>query len=80
MPSYAGNWTNMSREEILEDFFKKMNVNIKDNDLRAERKRKARLLTREAEYRNREQRLEAARREIELRPNTIIRKKNGRRK
>lgn len=80
MPSYAGNWTNMSREEILEDFFKKMNVNIKDNDLRAERKRKARLLTREAEYRNREQRLEAARREIELRPNTIIRKKKGRRK
>lgn len=80
MPSYTGNWTNMSREEILEDFFKKMNVNIKDNDLRAERKRKARLLTREAEYRNREQRLEAARREIELRPNTIICKKKGRRK
>ena len=80
MPCYAGNWTNMSHEEILEDFFQKMNVNIKDNDLRAERKRKARLLTWETEHRNREQRLEAARREIELRSDTIIRKKKGRRK
>ena len=80
MPRYEGNWTHMSREEILEDFFQKMNVNTKDNDLRAERKVKARMLTRESEYRNREQRLEAARREIQLRPNTIIRKKKGRKK
>ena len=84
MKRYVNNGDIRSKDEYLQFVFSKMNICANDYFsaflVKESRKRDARHKTLVSLYNKKQKRIEASLREIRLRPNTITRKKKGKKK